>query len=396
MPEVDPVDTPVVDDVVAVDDVVVGADERSRLLLVDDERAVVDGLRRLLGREYAVTTATSGAEALALMASGPQFDVIVSDMRMPEMDGAAFLARARAHTPDSARILLTGQTDITSAMAAVNNGAIFRFLAKPCDIVELRAALVAGVRQVQLTRAERELLDNTLTGSVQLLTDVLELAVPSIFARSRRITRIARHIAARVAPPSEAWSFELAARLAHIGCVALPAAVVERAGHRAKLTPAELDIWKTHPATAARLISSIPRLRTVAEMVRRQQQIETRVVMTDVVALGAATLRLSIDLDTRLALGDDLPKALAALARTHDQQLLRALLDFDRREAARSEAVSLVELQPEMVLEEALQSRSGTMILAAGTELTAVMLERLRNFANNGGCREPIRVRVPG
>jgi EAL domain-containing protein (putative c-di-GMP-specific phosphodiesterase class I)/ActR/RegA family two-component response regulator len=133
-----------------------------RVLLVDDEPAVLSGLRRQLHADYDIRIATSAAVGLELIATDGPFDVVVCDMRMPDMDGAAFLARVRSIARDTIRILLTGQADIDTAMAAVNEGQIFRFLAKPCPVQTLRECLTDAVYQHHRTKAEHQIIDQWL------------------------------------------------------------------------------------------------------------------------------------------------------------------------------------------------------------------------------------------
>jgi diguanylate cyclase (GGDEF)-like protein len=118
---------------------------RERILCVDDEPQVLRGLALQLGRRYDVRTAASGAEALAILDRDPAIVAVISDMRMPGMSGAAFLAEARRLAPRTARILLTGQTDLASAVAAVNEGHIHCFLSKPCPPGKLQEAVCAAI-----------------------------------------------------------------------------------------------------------------------------------------------------------------------------------------------------------------------------------------------------------
>ena len=108
------------------------APDRPRVLFVDDEPAVLEALALNLRRTYDVVTATSGQAGLEYLWAQSDFAVVVSDMRMPKMDGTTFLALARDAAPDAVRILLTGHTDIDAAVKVVNHGQIFRFLTKPC------------------------------------------------------------------------------------------------------------------------------------------------------------------------------------------------------------------------------------------------------------------------
>ena len=93
-----------------------------RVLCVDDEPRILEGLENHLAMHYEVHFATSGAKGLQLLQSDGPFSVVISDMRMPEMDGASFLQQVRHQSPDSTRMLLTGQSDLESAITAVNKG----------------------------------------------------------------------------------------------------------------------------------------------------------------------------------------------------------------------------------------------------------------------------------
>jgi len=144
--------------------------ERARILLVDDEVRVLDAMRRNLRTYFDITTATSGAEALDILQHQGPFAVLVSDLRMPGMGGLELLAEARKLAPDTTRVLLTGKTDLASAIAAsrpgvVREGTIFRFLTKPLLPDLFLKALAAAVEHHRLRTAERLPLEPTLRSS---------------------------------------------------------------------------------------------------------------------------------------------------------------------------------------------------------------------------------------
>ena len=149
------------------------------VLVVDDEPNILSALRRMLrAHGYCVQTAPGGSEALALLAQAP-VDLIISDMRMPEMNGAEFLRRSREHVPEAVRILLTGYADIGSTIDAVNNGEIFRYVSKPWNDEALLATLRAGLERKQLERERDRLLATVTQQHAQLKThaDLLEQRV---------------------------------------------------------------------------------------------------------------------------------------------------------------------------------------------------------------------------
>ena len=167
-----------------------------KILLVDDDANLLAATRRRLRKKFELETARSGADGLhALNTNGP-FAVVISDMRMPEMDGLEFLKQVKTSAPDTVRMVLTGIADPNTAVEAVNEGNIFRILNKPCSSESLSRAIEAGLQQYHLIRAERDLLERTLAGSVKVLIDVLSLVDPAAFGTSARLRQRTRQLAA--------------------------------------------------------------------------------------------------------------------------------------------------------------------------------------------------------
>ena len=205
------------------------------LLLVDDEPKVLLGLSAYLKSRYTILTAESGPLGLERLAANHSIAVIVSDMRMPGMDGAQFLGRARSIAPSTVRLLLTGQADISSAISAVNEGQIFRFLTKPTAPAVFLAAIEAGVAQHRLITAEKVLLEQTLRGSLRTMTEILALANPVLFGRAGRIKRTVTELEKQLGVDDH-WQIEVAAMLSQIAQVSLPTEVAEKLSRAADMT----------------------------------------------------------------------------------------------------------------------------------------------------------------
>ncbi|HEX4309263.1 MAG TPA: response regulator [Acidobacteriaceae bacterium] len=131
---------------------------KHKILCVDDEASALEGYQRILHRLFEVSTAISGAQGLAILERRGPYAVVISDMRMPGMNGAEFLSRVREKAPETVRMLLTGYSDMNAAVEAVNRGRIFQFLTKPCERDVLVAAIASGVEQYANRRAEKDLL----------------------------------------------------------------------------------------------------------------------------------------------------------------------------------------------------------------------------------------------
>ena len=368
-----------------------------RVLFVDDEPHVLHGIRRMLFELYDVETATSGEEGLQMLLSEGPFAVVVSDMRMPRMDGADFLSRVRQLAPDSVRMLLTGQTDVEAAIRAINDGEIFRFLCKPCSDEVMQSSLRAASRQYQLVVSERQLLEKTLGGAVKVLVEILGLAAPVAFSRATALKSIVAHLAKGLGL-TECWRFEMAAMLSQTGCITLAEDTLERAYAGQELTEQERTMVEEHPMRAHALLSNIPRLEEIAEMIRRQNEV-SKPAAGDEVALGASLLRLALDFDRLCTTGMDTAAAVTRLkaTRKYDDRLLEHLKSFEPpRGGTVVKAVRVSELYPNMVFDEDVCALPGNVLGPKGREGTRALIERLRGFAQGSGIQQPIRVRLAG
>lgn len=376
--------------------------EKPRILCVDDEPALLEGVTPHLRRRFDVSTATSGAAGLELVKTQGPFAVVMSDMRMPQMSGAVFLAAVRAAAPNTVRILLTGQSEIESAIAAVNQGQIFRFLSKPCPPPDLIAAIAAGVEQHQLINAERELLEQTLHGSLKALTDILSLTNPLAFGRATRVKTLVAALAERLAV-KERWPLEVAAMLFPIGAITLPHETVEKLYHGRPLSSAEAVMVKRLPAVAEQLLANIPRLDPVREILRDQDSPfagEGLVRTGAALPLGSRLLKLLIDFDALEQGGMEQAMALDVLRGRrgqYDPDLLEALRAHLGSEEEKEviEEVTLGKLRPGWIFVEDVRSRAGALLIARGHQITEGLIQRITNFAQSHGVAEPFRVRPP-
>jgi response regulator RpfG family c-di-GMP phosphodiesterase len=375
---------------------------RAKVLCVDDEARVLEGLRNTLETSFEVATASggeTGLEVLAREAAGSEpVAVVISDMRMPGMDGTTFLTRARERFPDTTRILLTGQADLNAAVAAVNRGNIFRFLIKPCPPEELIAAVEASVRQWRLVTAEREILDKTLKAAAATLGDILSLSAPYAFSRCGALCSYVEHMMGKI-PLQEPWPVEVAAHLALIGMVSVPEDTLARYYAGRDLSEEENRLLTSQCEVGYRLLARIPRMETVAAIVRCQDPAVTMDNAPRDVQIGAAMLRVAHAIDRLVLHGHSVPRAVEQLLASdsgHDRVCLQAMMDFKAAGTGGFEirAVRVRELTPAMRLDEDVRSLDGRLMLSSGHMVTPVLIERLASLRENIGLREPIRVRV--
>ncbi|HYM77283.1 MAG TPA: response regulator [Candidatus Dormibacteraeota bacterium] len=371
-----------------------------KILLVDDDSNVLDGYRRTLSRDFAMETATGGQEALALVAEKGPYAVVVSDMRMPGMDGVQLLSRIKAGSPDTIRVMLTGTSDRDTAINAINEGSIFRFLSKPCSKEIMATVLTAALVQYRLVTAEKQLLEQTLSGALQVLTEVLSLVNPAAFSRAERARRYIHHVvsAMKLGNP---WQYEVAAMLSQLGCVTLAPETIDAVYKGETLTPAEQAQYDAHPSVAYSLLSKIPRLEPIAWMIQHQSLPipETGAGVAGDMKQGAEILRLILAYEQEIHKGTSRTEAAHNLSRQNrnfSPAFFQALVTLDpNAEAGETRKSKIEDLTPGMIVLEEVKTVSGTLLVSKGQEVTPAVVTKLKNYHTRRTIGNEVTVSMP-
>jgi response regulator RpfG family c-di-GMP phosphodiesterase len=382
-----------------------------KILFVDDEPNVLSAIQRQLHDLFQVETAAGPIAGLAALQNGRDYSVVVADMGMPNMSGVEFLAEAKELAPDTVRVMLTGYLNQSTAAEAINQGSVFRFLNKPCATEKLVQTLEAAVAHHHHIIAERDLLENTLGGSLKVLSEILVLAEPETFGRAESLRDAIRLLAAslKVAPT---WDLEAAALLSQIGSVAIPPELILKSRQGHPLSAGEKDIFNDIPAVGSSLLAQIPRLEGVARIVLYQNKnfdgggFPEDTVAGEAIPLGARMLRLLVDLARLESGGAARPAALEQLrARSglYDPRLLQALEQSTRAAASpladigpAAAAVAFADLRVGHVLRGNLETKDNMLLVTAGNRITPMLMHRLRNFSSLYGIHEPIYIEESG
>ena len=311
-------------------------ESRPRVLFVDDEPSVLSAMKRVFrGQGFEIMTVESGKEGLELLEISP-VDLVISDMRMPEMDGAQFLEQVFACWPETKRILLTGYADTTSTIAAINQGKIWRYIAKPWDDAELiltaqqalahQRLMRENARLSELTRQQNEELKMLNAGleqkvaertaelqtantglhqsflsTVQVFSNLIELREGLRAGHSRRVADLARQMAERLdLDEGERRTVLLAGLLHDIGKVGLPDKLLDRAFN--SLSPLEKADLMRHPVKGQQLLLGVPQLTEAARIIRHHHEYIDGSGYPDrlhslMIPLGARILALANDYD---------------------------------------------------------------------------------------------------
>jgi hypothetical protein len=241
-------------------------------------------------------------------------------------------------------------------------------------------------------------LERTLNGSVKALSDLAHLTSPSLTERSGALRSMLMHMAAQMRLP-DPWQYELAAMLCLIGCITLPSDAFEHAYVGDKANAEEQKMYRSHPDVGFQLLSRIPRLENIAEMIRLQQVETSNWANNDVAERGSRMLKTAQELDRRTLRGIPFQTAcdqLRAAPGKYPTAILDALKDYSpSRVHFEVKRLPTGQLLPGMILEDDVVTEDGITVISKGTTLTVTLIERVRNFARTRGVHEPIQVRAP-
>jgi response regulator RpfG family c-di-GMP phosphodiesterase len=422
------------------------------LLLVDDEVNVLKSLMRLLhAHHYRLLMAASGVEALALMAREP-VDLVISDMRMPHMDGAELLSKIRQQWPDTMRLLLTGHADMTQTVAAINQGEIYRYIAKPWHDDELLLIVAQALEQQKLKRENARLqqltaeqndalreanstleqkvaqrtaelsqlvsflemtqqeLKTSFRTSLQVLANMLDMRFADWAGHSQRVVDVAEQLAQMAnVGEEEVEAIRNAAQLHDIGKIALSDALVNNPF--LSCSRQERSEVMEHPALGQMVLLPIPELNRSGALIRHIHENYDGTgfpdrIHAEYIPLGARILAIAVDYD-ELQMGLLLPQALTAehallyirenKGQRYDPDLVslfvRAVDTLQKR--IREVALASSQLKPGMKLSRDLFSASRFLLLTRGRVLDEAIIQHIWHFERAEGKAVTVYILQP-
>jgi response regulator RpfG family c-di-GMP phosphodiesterase len=425
------------------------------ILCVDDEPNILAALKRLFRPTgYRILTADSGQAGLLLL-QGEPVDLVISDMRMPEMDGARFLELVRARWPDTVRLLLTGHADVGAIIEAINRGEIYRYITKPWDdndilllvrhalerralehekqrlealalrqndeLKALNASLEARVeaRTAELKSALDALLEansklkaNFIT-SIKVFSQLIHMRAGQLGGHLRRVADLARQIGQKMnLSDKEMQDLSVASLLHEIGKIGFSDELLAMPVDL--MRGEDLSRYRKHPLRAEQLLMPLVELRDVASILRGQLERFDGGGFPDsavgaAIPLGARILMLASDYDNlqqgALTTRHLRPEEARALilhqsGKRYDPQVVAAFSSVvigasgAVKEALRAEArIAVPGLLPGMVLARDLLSFDGLLLLSADHALDERLIEQIREFDQSGAGHLDIYVR---
>jgi len=357
-----------------------------RVLFVDDQAEVLENLQIHVSEICDPMVAQTAEEGLEIFKEHGPFTIVVSDQALPGMNGADFLAMVNRRDPYCSTMLLTGHGAYSDAMQAVNDGHVFRLLDKPYSPQALRDAIQAGIRQRQLVESEKILLQETLVGAVNALTETLATVKPLFFGRAQRVKRLAGEMARYLNFP-HVWQVETAAVFSQLASITLPEEEAENVFQRKRLVPKVEKLVHKFPEVIDHLLGNIPRLEEVREILDCLMVNEEPYRADDKTLVFQAyeILRAALEYDYIETEGHDSEIALATLKggkKAFQPEAVEAMSQLLHKSKTRYlvNELAMSELEVGMRLAQDLKLETEMLVAPKGTDISRHFLQVLHNY----------------
>ncbi len=429
------------------------ADKTPKILCVDDEKSILMAIRRLFrGKGYEVKVSERAKEALEWIAEGEVFDVIVSDMRMPEMDGAEFLSAVAEFAPETMRILLTGYSDQESTVKAINQGKIYRYLNKPWDNAEFLAAIEQALKQKaiederrlkekklsivsknlhskakslqeQVVTANQELeqtasfldmaqetLQKNFDTTLKVFSNLVNMRVGQSHASSQRIVDFACGFAlSKGIKKNQVKDLEIAATLYQLGKVGFSDRLLSL--NEDNMSEEELKQYQAFPVITEQVLMPLDAMQPAAKIIRHQNEhydgsgFPDKLVAEDI-PLPSRLLKIIIDYvylrDVQRLSSDSIFETMQSESgKSLDPNILKHFTAYIRdhdqgdlgdRSTGKIYSKCVDDLRVGMLITEDVMNMSGILLLSKETELSSSMISRLYEYEKTTGEKVSVNV----
>lgn len=357
----------------------------NKILCVDDEDSILRGFQLNLRKDFELHLARDGVEGLEVFDKEGGFALVLSDMRMPRMNGAEMLAEIKKRDNEVSTVLLTGHTDFDSAMAAVNDGNVFRMLSKPCPPERLIKVLNDGLEQHDLIKSKRILLDQTLRGAVDALAESLSTAKPLFFGRVQRVRKLANDLAISL-KVENSWRVDVASVFSQIAYIGLPENVTEDVYYKRKVSSQVRQLLTKFPEDTQKILDKIPGFEEVGEILKRID-VQPRFELEDPkgIRLCASILRAALDFDYYEEQGHDKQIILSTLKNRPDDydpaiiEAFEGMISLSESNSVLMD-VTVKQLAIGMRLIKELRMQDGFLVASAGTYIDRQLYKVIRNY----------------
>jgi len=356
------------------------------ILFVDETHAALKDFSCDCEDKLKLLFASSYEDALGKLGNTRDCRVLIAELNLNGEDGMAFLEQVQKRFPRTVRLILTESKKFEDVRDALNSG-VLQYLEKPCAADVLKGAVCKALQKSKEDRERR----NSLLGSVKALIDILDMVNPAAMGFAKRIRDLVVETGKDLGF-RPIWQLELAVMLSHIGCVALPSAILKKVDQGKMLTPEEKQIFGMHPDIAANLLANIPEMAPIAGIISRQHE-----TLSSNQPLGSRIIKVALDLDRFGRAGRDpltILDKMSAKTKLYDHAVVKSMLKFycDSGMCAMSRQINVEQLEEGMIMARDLVNKDGTTLLLRGQSVSRASLIRLKAFHVSLGVLDQVHV----
>ena len=349
------------------------------VLFVDDDPNILRAIRRNLRGKFEICISETVEDALYKIQEF-DFPIVVSDMKMPGMNGADFLIQVKEKLPNAIRILLTGESGLEEAIKAINESDIYKFLTKPCPTDKLVSTLDSALRLYQSAHIEQIIMDKSVKGFVYIISDLMNIISPEIFKKSRDVARIAKSSQTNF-PIKDLWSFEVASLVMYLGSIHYKIYNYDKFYG----TPKMVAILNK----SANLVFKIPKFEEVHNILFDLANFYKDSIIIDSLDCDSKVLKLIIDYYHMVGNSNFKNKFLSM----YSKELIKEVPAlFGRREKAPTE-INAEALKLNMTAVDNIVTISGSILINKGDKIKQDDMQVLKLFSSKNVLVEPFKVR---
>lgn len=410
--------------------------ENKKVLYVDDEPNLLSSFQSLMRKEaLEIFTLNDSTKIEELLAQKGPFALIISDQRMPNKNGVEVFKTVTSYSPDTIKILLTGYSDFSEALGAINEGGISRYISKPWDDTELKRVVHESINKFNLVNYNKFLLDElkksndsiksllneTLTNIVGILSDMMGRINQDAMTQTQRVRKMGSILLERFDDLSEQekWEIKVSLDLFNLGLVLLPTWVQASISKSGLSSVQNYSSASSHNLLTADLITQIPGMSGVAQIIRLQNKNYDgtgepikEYLFGDKLPFGARLLHILINLDNLTTAnynGIEPLKSMIKNSLKYDSKLIERIINIltgtakDKPKYTAPGSVleykdcTLLELDEGNVIKEDIVTASGIKLASAGSTLSNNELKILRiwNSTSPDKIIEPVVIKNP-
>lgn len=374
--------------------------KKTKILMVDDDVRVLNGYKRILGKDFDVKMARDPVVGLKILKSEDDIAVIISDYMMPKVDGNLFFKVAKEISPDSIRIMLSGNADLTTAVSSINKSSVYKLLIKPFPATELKKIIFEAIKIYNKNIELKDIEDNIFLVASSIIKNLVAMLSPRDGFFVNNITYITKIIVHKL-PYLKPKKIIIASYLSQLGFINLPDEIKSKIYNKKQLNADEVKALEEHPIFAKKIVMKKAFLIDIAKGISYQNKtfVQASSIKDKLTADIAMVLKAAIDYTLDLIYYDSNKRAIKELKRNfmlYDPKILKILEEYV---LSLGDNYNIIEISPMdakegMIIARDFFNTSNELLITKGSIVTSTIKLKLVTSCHFNMCKEKLLVKI--